>query len=117
MLNVPGFVSVLRHVFQVAMDLPVNWCGGWDSNPRRPTPQDFSCEPDLKSSPVRSRERSCPFDLNPATIGPGPMHGLGNPRIQHAPLFDALNDHSHQRAIYGKLAVVQWTCRRIVFSR
>jgi len=75
------------------------WCGGWDSNSRRPTPQDFFCEPDLKSSPVRSRERSCPFDLNPATIGRGPVHGLGNPRIQHALLFDALNDHSHRRAI------------------
>jgi hypothetical protein len=83
----------------------MSWCGGWDSNPRRPTPQDFSCEPDLKSSPVRSCERSCPFDLNPATIGRGPVHGLGNPRIQHsARLLEALNDNSHQRVICRKLS-------------
>src|SRR6266516_4897539 len=41
------------------------WCGGWDSNPGRPTPQDFSGESDLKSS-TALRERPCPFDLNPA---------------------------------------------------
>src|SRR5207302_7675842 len=73
----------------------VMWCGGWDSNPRRPTPQDFSCEPDLKSSPVRSRERSCPFDLNPATIGPGPMHGLGNPRIERLFPISTLKTKKH----------------------
>ncbi|RLG63191.1 hypothetical protein DRO21_06365, partial [archaeon] len=22
-------------------NLPVNWCGGWDLNPRRPTPEDL----------------------------------------------------------------------------
>src|SRR5260370_39932275 len=86
----------------------MSWCGGWDSNPRRPTPQDFSCEPDLKSSPVRSCERSCPFDLNPATIGRGPVHGLGNPRIQRsAHLFEALNDNSRQRVACRKLS----TCK------
>src|SRR5207302_9018163 len=91
MLNLPGFVSVLCLVFPSRDGFTGKWCGGWDSNPRRPTPQDFSCEPDLKSSPVRSRERSCPFDLNPATIGPGPMHGLGNPRIERPLVVSGLN--------------------------
>src|SRR5881296_2637883 len=68
----------------------MSWCGGWDSNPRRPTPQDFSCEPDLKSSPVRSCERSCPFDLNPATIGRGTVHGLGYPRVEQPLTFQVL---------------------------
>ncbi len=42
------------------------WCGGWDSNPRRPSPQDDSCSRDLKSSTIPMMGRSCPFDLNPA---------------------------------------------------
>src|SRR5438132_10860327 len=87
MLNLPGFVSVLCHVFPSRDGFTGKWCGGWDSNPRRPTPQDFSCEPDLKSSPVRSCERSCPFDLNPATIGRGPVHGLGYPRVEQPLTF------------------------------
>jgi len=39
----------------------VKWCGGWDSNPRRPSPQDFSCSRILSQAPCSICERSCPF--------------------------------------------------------
>ena len=38
-------------------------------------------------------------------IGRGPLHGLGNPRIQQsARFFEALNDNSRQRVLCRKLS-------------
>src|SRR5207245_8508951 len=102
MLNLPGFVSVLCLVFPSRDGFTGKWCGGWESNARRPTPQDFSCEPHLKSSPVRSCERSCPFDLNPAMTGRGPLHGLGYPRIG-PPLFLWALKTKNLRTAFGGL--------------